>query len=265
MRELIAAIIPARYESTRLPGKPLLEIGGVPLIMHVVNRARLVSGIDRIIVATDDDRIRRVVETAGTEAMMTSTAHRTGTDRLAEVAARIDAGIIVNIQGDEPLIEPATVEAAIAPLLADPTLEMSTTSEPIDSIDDLLSPHIVKVVTSLAGDALYFSRNPIPFPRAAILAAGSLRAALEESSSDAVKSLLAAYSRHTGLYVYRRDLLLRFSRWRSTPLEEAEALEQLRALEYGVRIRVVRVDHRSIGVDTADDLARVRELIGTRR
>lgn len=265
MRELIAAIIPARYESTRLPGKPLLEIGGVPLIMHVVNRARLVSGIDRIIVATDDDRIRRVVETAGTEAMMTSTAHRTGTDRLAEVAARIDAGIIVNIQGDEPLIEPATVEAAIAPLLADPTLEMSTTSEPIDSIDDLLSPHIVKVVTSLAGDALYFSRNPIPFPRAAILAAGSLRAALEESSSDAVKSLLTAYSRHTGLYVYRRDLLLRFSRWRSTPLEEAEALEQLRALEYGVRIRVVRVDHRSIGVDTADDLARVRELIGTRR
>ena len=195
---------------------------------------------------------------------MTSAAHRTGTDRLAEVAARIDAGIIVNIQGDEPLIEPATVEAAIAPLLADPTLEMSTTSEPIDSIDDLLSPHIVKVVTSLAGDALYFSRNPIPFPRAAVLAAGSLRAALEESSCDAVKSLLAAYSRHTGLYVYRRDLLLRFSRWRSTPLEEAEALEQLRALEYGVRIRVVRVDHRSIGVDTAEDLARVRELIGTR-
>lgn len=265
MRELIAAIIPARYESTRLPGKPLLEIGGVPLIMHVVNRARLVSGIDRIIVATDDDRIRRVVEAAGAEAMMTSAAHRTGTDRLAEVAARIDAGIIVNIQGDEPLIEPSTVEAAIAPLLADPTLEMSTTSEPIDSIDDLLSPHIVKVVTSLAGDALYFSRNPIPFPRAAFLAAGSLRAALEESSCDAVKSLLAAYSRHTGLYVYRRDLLLRFSRWRSTPLEEAEALEQLRALEYGVRIRVVRVDHRSIGVDTAEDLARVRELIGTRR
>lgn len=264
MRELIAAIIPARYESTRLPGKPLLEIGGAPLIMHVVNRARLVSGIDRIIVATDDDRIRRVVEAAGAEAMMTSTAHRTGTDRLAEVAARIDAGIIVNIQGDEPLIEPATVEAAIAPLLADPTLEMSTTSEPIDSIDDLLSPHIVKVVTSLAGDALYFSRNPIPFPRAAVLAAGSLRAALEGSSCDAVKSLLAAYSRHTGLYVYRRDLLLRFSRWRSTPLEEAEALEQLRALEYGVRIRVVRVDHRSIGVDTAEDLARVRELIGTR-
>jgi 3-deoxy-manno-octulosonate cytidylyltransferase (CMP-KDO synthetase) len=256
MNNSIVAVIPARYESTRLPGKPLLEIAGVPLILHVVNRARQVSLLDRIIVATDDRRICEVVEAGGAEAMLTSPGHRTGTDRLAEVAGRIEAGIIVNIQGDEPLIDPGTIEAAITPLREDPNLLMATTGEPIEVVDDLLSPHVVKVVADGQGNALYFSRHPIPFPRAAVLETGSLREAFA-----ARPELLASYWKHTGLYVYRRDFLLSFTKWESTPLETLESLEQLRALEHGVRIRVVRVAHRSFGVDTPADLERVRELL----
>ncbi len=256
MKKSIVAVIPARYESTRLPGKPLLEIAGEPLIMHVVKRAREVARVERIIVATDDVRIAKVVEAGGAEAMMTSGEHRTGTDRLAEVAARIDAEIIVNIQGDEPLIDPRTVEAAMAPLLDESDLQMSTTAEPITSVDDLLSPHVVKVVTDREGNALYFSRHPVPYPRNAVLEAGDLREALAGRPD-----LLANYRKHTGLYVYRRQFLIDFSQWDSTTLELLESLEQLRALEHGVRIRVVHVAHRSFGVDTPEDLARVRELL----
>jgi len=256
MKGQVVAVIPARYESTRLPGKPLLEIGGVPLVMHVVRQAWKVGGIDRVIVATDDERIERVVREAGGEAMMTSADHHSGTDRLAEVASRIDADIIVNIQGDEPLIDPATIGSAIVPLRTDDSLEMATTSEPIESVDDLLSPHVVKVVTDQGGYALYFSRNPIPFPRAGVLANGSIGAALAVEPE-----LIRHYRKHTGLYVYRREFLLRFSRWCPTPLELVESLEQLRALENGVRIRVVAVEHRSYGVDTPEDLRRVRAIM----
>lgn len=251
----VVAVIPARYESTRLPGKPLLDIGGMPLVLRVAARVAEARTIGRVIVATDDERIRRVVEEAGCEAMMTSSNHQTGTDRLAEVAARIDAAIIVNIQGDEPLIDPGTIEAAIAPLIDDPALVMSTTSEPIGSVEDLLSPHVVKVVTDCAGFALCFSRQPIPFPRAAAMAAGSLRAAVE-----ADPTLLAVWRKHTGLYAYRREFLLRYTSWPPTPLERLESLEQLRVLENGCRLRVVPVAHRSIGVDTPEDLARVRSI-----
>jgi 3-deoxy-manno-octulosonate cytidylyltransferase (CMP-KDO synthetase) len=260
MKESVVAVIPARYESSRLPGKPLLEIAGLPLILHVVNRARATSMIERVIVATDDERIRRVVESAGAEAMMTLATHPTGTDRLAEVAGRIEAGIIVNIQGDEPMIDPGTIEAAIAPLLADPGLQMATTSEPITTVDDVLSPHVVKVVTDRRGMALYFSRHPLPYPRAAVLAAGDLRTALELDPA-----LVGRYWKHTGLYVYRRDFLLRYSQWPSTPLEESEALEQLRVLEHGFDIRVVPVAHRSFGVDTPADLEKVRRLMAEGR
>lgn len=260
MNDSVVAVIPARYESTRLPGKPLLEIAGMPLILHVVRRARQVPGLDRIIVATDDARICQVVAAdgaaTGAEAMMTSATHRTGTDRLAEVAARIEAGIIVNIQGDEPLIDPETIAAAIAPLREDPQLQMATTCEPIEMVDDLLSPHVVKVVTDGRGDALYFSRHPIPFPRGAALGAASLREAFTKDPA-----LLGNYWKHTGLYVYRREFLLTFSQWSPTPLETLESLEQLRVLEHGERIRVVRVAHRSLGVDTPADLARVRALL----
>jgi 3-deoxy-manno-octulosonate cytidylyltransferase (CMP-KDO synthetase) len=255
MNPTVTAIIPARYASTRLPGKPLVDIAGKPMIVRVAERARQVAAIHRVIVATDDQRVFDAVTAHNHEAMMTSPDHRTGTDRLAEVAARLDAEVIVNVQGDEPLIEPATIEAAMAPLLADASVVMSTTAEPIESAEDLLNPNVVKVVTDADDFALYFSRNPIPFPRAAVQQYGSIEAAFA-----AEPELLGQYSKHTGMYVYRREFLLCYAKLTPTPLEQSELLEQLRALEHGYRIKVVKVDHRSIGVDTPDDVERVRQM-----
>jgi len=254
-KTVVVAVIPARYASTRLPGKPLLEIGGRPMILHVVDRAREVPAIDRVIVATDDERVADAVRRAGAEAVMTSAGHRTGTDRLAEVAAGLEADLIVNIQGDEPFIEPSTIEAALAPMLSDASIVMSTTSEPIQSAEDALNPNVVKVVVDAEGFALYFSRHPIPYPRAAAIEHGSVEAALR-----ARPDLLGRIAKHTGLYVYRREFLITYAGLQPTPLEELETLEQLRALENGYRIRVVPVAHRSIGVDTPEDLERVRRM-----
>ncbi len=256
MNHKVVAIIPARYASTRLPGKPLIEIAGKPMILRVVERARQAATISRVIIATDDQRVFQTVANADEEAVMTSPNHATGTDRLAEVAAKLDAEIIVNVQGDEPLIEPSTIEAAVAPLLADPSIVMSTTCEPIESAEDALKPNVVKVVVDRAGFALYFSRNPIPFPRAAVLEHGSIEAALR-----ARPELLKTFNKHTGLYAYRRDFLLTYAKLPPTPLEQSEALEQLRALEHGYMIKVVPVAHRSIGVDTPEDLDLARRLI----
>lgn len=253
----VTAIIPARYASTRLPGKPLIEIAGLPMILHVVRRAKETALLNRVIVATDDERVYDLLKSAGEEVWMTSPDHRTGTDRLAEVASQLDSEIIVNIQGDEPLIEPSTIEAAVMPLISDSSIRMSTTSEPIESIEDVLNPSVVKVVVDEDGFALYFSRNPIPFPREAVLEHGNIELALRKSPG-----LVANYSKHTGLYAYRRDFLLEYAGMSPTPLEKSEALEQLRALENGCRIRVVRVEHRSIGVDTPEDLDRVRKILG---
>ncbi|NOT63570.1 MAG: 3-deoxy-manno-octulosonate cytidylyltransferase [Acidobacteria bacterium] len=246
----IVAILPARYAATRLPGKPLLDIGGKPMIMRVVERAQSCALIQRVIVATDDERIYQAVTAAGAEAQMTSSSHCTGTDRLAEVAAALDAEIIVNVQGDEPLIEPSVIEQAIAPLLEDESLQMATTCEPIEQAADVLNPNVVKVVTDHAGFALYFSRHPLPYPRNEVIQHGSLEAALQNEPA-----LLQRYAKHTGLYVYRRAFLLRYAQLPATPLEQSESLEQLRALENGFRIKVVKVAHRSIGVDTPEDLA----------
>jgi 3-deoxy-manno-octulosonate cytidylyltransferase (CMP-KDO synthetase) len=256
MSSRIVAIIPARYASTRLPGKPLVDIAGVPMILRVVRRARRVPAIDRVIVATDDHRVLDTVTAAGEEALMTASEHRTGTDRLAEVAAKLDAEIIINVQGDEPLIDPATIESALSPLLEDQSIVMSTTCEPIESPEDVINPNVVKVVTDRAGFAIYFSRSPIPFPRSEVLKYGSLQEALR-----AQPELLQFYAKHTGLYVYRREFLLKFTRLAPTKLEEVEALEQLRVIENGYKIKVVRVKDRSIGVDTPEDLERVREEI----
>ncbi len=260
MNPAIVVVIPARYASTRLPGKPIVDIAGKPMVVRVAERAREVATIQRVIIATDDQRVFDAVaahghEVHGLELMMTSPDHTTGTDRLAEVAARLDAEIIVNVQGDEPLIEPATIEVALAPLLADDSILMATTAEPIESAADLLNPNVVKVVTNAEGFALYFSRNPIPFPRASVQRHGSLEAAFAASPE-----LLQQYSKHTGMYVYRRDFLLRYAKLPPTPLEQTELLEQLRALEHGYRIKVVKVNHRSIGVDTPEDLERVRQI-----
>lgn len=250
----IVAIIPARYASTRLPGKPLSDIHGRTMIERVYERARAARSVDRVLVATDDERIAAAVRGFGGEAVMTSAAHATGTDRLAEAARGTDALIVVNVQGDEPMLDPAGIDAAAFALLADPGLPMATLSLPLRSVDEMMAPSVVKVVTDARGDALYFSRSPVPHVR---LGAGTdLRAA----ALAAVERGLAR--KHVGLYAYRREALLRFASLPPSPLEEAEGLEQLRALAHGMRIRVVSMEGEGgVAVDTPEDLERVRALL----
>lgn len=237
-------VIPARYASTRLPGKPLLEIAGRTLVEHVHRRASLVEGVERVLVATDDERVVRAVEEFGGTAVLTSQSHASGTDRLAEVAEGLDCDIVVNLQGDEPIIEPAMIRDAIAAVASDPDVPMSTVRRRIDDETEFLNPHVVKVVVDRDGYALYFSRSPIPHDRDG---GGRLPA--------------GAACKHIGLYVYRRECLLRLARLEPTPLERLERLEQLRALEHGIRIMTVETRFDSIGVDTPEDLARVRALM----
>ncbi|MGB5013241.1 MAG: 3-deoxy-manno-octulosonate cytidylyltransferase [Pyrinomonadaceae bacterium] len=252
------AIIPARYGSTRLPGKMLLDIVGKPLILHTLGQASRARNVSRVIVATDDKRIFDVVTITGGEAHMTSPDHQSGSDRLAEVAETLAEGsIIVNIQGDEPTISPRTIEAAVDALISDENADMSTTCETIDSVEELMNGNIVKVVTGDAGYAVYFSRSPIPYPRDAALKYDGPDRALREDTD-----LLSLFRKHTGLYAYRREFLLEFAKMPQTKLEKIEMLEQLRALENGAKIRVVEVDEPSIGVDTQDDLEQVRAIVG---
>lgn len=255
-KKIAVAVVPARFASNRLPGKPLLEIAGKPMICWVVERAQAAQSVARVIVATDDQRVFDAVDGAGYEAMMTREDHASGTDRLAEVAERINAEIIVNVQGDEPLIAGETIDRAVAALLEDDSCVMATTWEPIADAADILSPDVVKVVLDDSDHALYFSRSPVPYPREAARRYGSLEAALGNEPE-----LLTSFRKHTGLYVYRRDFLLKFASWPQSSLERLESLEQLRALEHGIKIKVVESYGVSIGVDTADDLERVRELL----
>ena len=222
--------------------------------MHVVERARRARLVSRVIVATDDERILEAVRSCGGEARLTSPDAQSGTDRVAEVARSLDHEIIVNVQGDEPLIEPETIDAAIEPLIRDRQIRISTTSEPITSVEDVFNPSVVKVVTDANGFALYFSRSPVPHVRPApgLTLEQQLRSAPE---------LLSNYRKHSGLYAYRSQTLCDFARLPQSPLERLECLEQLRALENGLRIRVVKTSSRSIGVDTEQDYERVKRLI----
>jgi len=235
----IVAIIPARYESTRLPGKPLAMIDGKPMIQHVYERTAAAALVGRVLVATDDARIHAAVRAFGGEVVCTKASHRSGTDRVAEVAQALDDRVIVNVQGDVPFLQPEMVSACVAPLIDDPALPMATICTPIRDREALANPHVVKVVTDRRGDALYFSRSPIPYHR--------------DAASDAPLGF-----KHIGLYAYQRDFLLAFARLEPTPLERAESLEQLRALESGFRIRVTPVATASIEVDTREDLERAR-------
>jgi 3-deoxy-manno-octulosonate cytidylyltransferase (CMP-KDO synthetase) len=244
----ITAVIPARYASIRFPGKALAEIGGKPMIQHVYERTAQAKLVSRVIVATDDTRIADAVHRIGGEAIMTSTSHETGTDRLAEVAASLDSDIIVNVQGDEPLVCPDMIDQAIQPFLEDAEIQMGTLKTRIKSLHDFLSPNVVKVVTDNQSNALYFSRSPLPFFR-------DKWKDLKDESFCCGK--LLCY-KHIGLYVYRRDFLLNFASMPPTFLEISEKLEQLRALENGVRIRVVETEFESIGVDTPDDLVKAQ-------
>jgi len=236
----VVIIIPARYASTRFPGKPLADLWGKPILQHVWERAGQAKLAGRVIVATDDERIASAGRGFGAEVFMTRPGHPSGTDRVAEVAAQIEADLIVNLQGDEPLIEPAAIDAAIAPLLDDSAIPMGTLCCPIEDVADLANPNVVKVVCDRNGFALYFSRLPIPFVR--------------DRGADTVRH------RHIGLYVYRRNFLLGLAKLAPTPLEQAEKLEQLRVLEHGHRIRVVQVSRVSPGVDTPEELERLRAM-----
>jgi 3-deoxy-manno-octulosonate cytidylyltransferase (CMP-KDO synthetase) len=209
------------------------------MVEHVYRRASAARSVGRVIVATEDEKIRDVVAGFGGDVQMTSATHATGTDRVAEVAASLDVDIVVNVQGDLPLIDPSAIDDVAGALVADPTLPMSTLKQRIDDPAAVNDPNVVKVVTTPDGDALYFSRSPIPFNRSA--------------SASAWK--------HIGIYGYRRPFLLDFARLRPTQLEQTEMLEQLRALEHGYRIRVVETTHDSIEVDTPHDLERIRERL----
>ncbi len=256
-KQNVIAVIPARYKSTRLEGKLLLPINGKPLILHTLGQAKQASCVSRVIIATDDKRIFDVVQERGDEAVMTSSKHESGSDRIAEVAERLPEGtIVVNVQGDEPLISPKTIELAVEALLSDETADMATTCEKIKDYREVLNPNVVKVVADANGYARYFSRSPIPYPREAVNKFGSVENALLE-----MPELLELFRKHTGLYVYRRDFLLAFTKFKQTILEKTEMLEQLRALENGAKIKVVEVSESSIGVDTREDFEMVKESI----
>ena len=232
-------VIPARYASTRLPGKPLADICGKPMICRVLERASRAQKPEKVIVATDDQRIYDAVRAEGSEAILTRADHPTGTDRLAEVAeAYPEVDLIVNVQGDEPLIEPSVIDDLIAPFEMDENLPMATVMTRMEDAAEQLNPNNVKVIVDKLGYALYFSRSLVPYPRAA---AGPVY-------------------KHIGIYAYRRDFLLRYARLEPTPLERAESLEQLRALENGYGIRVLETDCRFVGVDTPEDLALVNKI-----
>lgn len=245
----ITAIIPARYGSTRFPGKALADLGGKPMIQHVYERTARASHLSQVIVATDDQRIAEAVIRFGGVVAMTAATHETGTDRLAEVARGLDADLIVNVQGDEPLIEPAMIDQAVAPFLSDRELQMGTLKCRITCLHDFLSPNVVKVVTDQTGNALYFSRSPLPF----------FRDKWQDLKDEAFASGRMLCYKHVGLYVYQRDFLIQYAALAPTPLEVAEKLEQLRALENGVRIKVVETEFESLGVDTPEDLNKARE------
>jgi 3-deoxy-manno-octulosonate cytidylyltransferase (CMP-KDO synthetase) len=248
------AIIPARLSSTRLPGKPLADIGGLPMVVRVAHRAAA-SGARRVVIATDAPEVLEAARAHAIEGILTRADHPSGTDRLAEAAALLeldDADRVVNVQGDEPLIDPAVIAAVDRALAADPACAIATAAHPIASLDDYLSPHVVKVVTDARGRALYFSRAPIPFERDAPAPTDALSAALRQ----------APILRHVGLYAYRVGFLRSYPALPRSPLETLESLEQLRALWHGLSITVLPLEHAPApGVDTPADLERVRAIV----
>ncbi len=257
LSQTVIAVIPARFASVRLEGKLLLPIAGKPLILHTLEQTKKAKKISRVIVATDSEKILNAVLESGNEAVLTSENHQSGSDRIAEVADNLPGNsIIVNVQGDEPLISPDTIDAAIEAIISDKIADISTTCEIIENVSDVLSSDVVKVITDENDFALYFSRSPIPFPREAVKKYGSLIFALEKD-----EKLISFYRKHTGLYVYRREFLLKFTKMPQTKLEQTEMLEQLRALENGAKIKVVEVSESSIGVDNIQDFERVRQIL----
>ena len=235
----ILGVIPARYASSRFPGKALVSIGGKTMLQHVWERASQSRYLTSIVIATDDERIRDAAAAFDARVVMTRSDHASGTDRVAEAASASQAQIVVNIQGDEPMLDPAAIDAALIGMLEDDDAQMGTLKKRIEDPAEITDPNVVKVVTDQRGNALYFSRSAIPYIR---------------------DRAPAPYFKHIGLYVYRRDFLLGYSDLPVGPLEEAERLEQLRALENGFKIRVMETEYESLGVDTPEDWKRVSAL-----
>jgi 3-deoxy-manno-octulosonate cytidylyltransferase (CMP-KDO synthetase) len=239
----VVVVIPARYGSTRLPGKPLVLLAGKTMIQRVYERAKLAQRADQVIVATDDERIVKAVEEFGGEARITRRDHRTGTERVAEVAAHVEGDVFVNVQGDEPLLDPAAVDSAIGALLEEPQASISTVATPIKVPADIMDPNVVKTVLDFDGNALYFSRAPIPWVR------------------DTANKVQVRHLKHLGLYVFQRDALLEYPTLPQGELERIEQLEQLRWMENGWKIRVAEVEHDAVSVDVPEDVARVEKLL----
>jgi 3-deoxy-manno-octulosonate cytidylyltransferase (CMP-KDO synthetase) len=246
MSQKVTVIIPARYGSKRLPGKPLIMLAGRPLILHVVDRAKEISGVDQVIVATDDKRVIKAVEHEEQTAIMTPEYLASGTDRVGWVAKNLESEIVVNLQGDEPLIESEAVESAIQALVKDKNISVATLGYPLSKEKVWKDPNVVKVITDLNDNALYFSRHPIPYFR-----------------NDNFHPLPHLYQ-HLGVYIFRRDFLLDYVKWEPTLLETAEKLEQLRILSHGFSLKVIKSNSASFGVDSPDDIVRVAEMLKKR-
>lgn len=251
----VIAVIPARWASSRFPGKPLAMLRGKPMIQWVAEQAGKARSVSEVIVATDDDRILAAVKDFGGSAVMTSSDHASGTDRVAEVAKSRDCEIVVNVQGDEPLIPPENIDLIVAPLLADDAIKISTLMMRIDSVEALINPDICKVVVNHLGNALYFSRAPIPFDR------DGWSKDLHEGEGVWPKDMDVKAYKHIGLYAYRKSFLMEFPRLRVSQLEAIEKLEQLRILENGISIRVIETDKDSIGVDREEDLSEIKKAL----
>lgn len=236
----ILCVIPARYASTRLPGKPLADIVGKPMIQHVYERSAQATIPQQVVVATDDEKVFQAVQQFGGKVVMTSSEHQTGTDRLAEVASKYaEVDVIINVQGDEPLINPKVIDELAQEFLNDTALQMASVMSIMDT-EDYQNPNAVKVVTDLNNNALYFSRSLLPYPRVA-------------GKANVYK--------HIGIYAYKKDFLLKFAKLEPTPLEQSESLEQLRALENGYKIKMIKTKAKFIGVDSIEDLQTVNELL----
>ncbi len=239
----VIVVIPSRYGSTRLPGKPLVSLAGKPMVQHVYERAKKAQTVHRVIVATDDQRIVDAVQAFGGEVRMTRVDHRTGTERIAEVAIHEKGDIYVNVQGDEPLVDPVAIDTAVASLLEEPAAQISTVATPIRHAADIMDPNIVKTVLDFDSNGMYFSRAPIPWVR------------------DTQQKIHVKYWKHLGLYVFQRDALLEYPTLPQGELEKIEQLEQLRWLENGWKIRVAEVENDAVSVDVPEDVTRVEKLI----
>ena len=241
----VVVVIPARYASVRFPGKPLAEIAGKPMIQHVVERVREAERQPRVVVATEDNRILEAAKAFGAEAILTRADHKTGTDRVAEVATHIQADIYINVQGDEPLIDPGTIDGVIEVMAEDEEIQLATPCAAITRQQEIMDPNVVKAVLDFDGNALYFSRAPIPWVR------------------DTGAKVAARHTKHIGLYGYRRDALLEFPTLPPGELERVEQLEQLRWLENGFKIRVVESDYDAIAVDVPADIEKVEKRLAS--